>query len=247
MLLQTRAIVLHRLKYTENNIIVCLYTEAMGRKSYMVKGAQSKKSGVRPALFQPLSLLDIAGYHKSSRELQYIKEAKVEVVFRTIPFDIRKTSIALFISEVLYRCIKEETPNAALFDFIHHSIITLDETESDFENFHLIFLSKLLSRIGIAPHGKSSIPSDYFDIAGGTYCSDMPQHSNFLPPDTARLLKTVLDSDYHPTVDHPKGGRMLVINPTERGLLLNGMLSYLQFHLTGGIKSHQVFHLLNEK
>ena len=55
MIISTKAIVLSKLKYKDNDLIVKCYTESKGVVSFMVKNAfSSKKSKLKPAYFQPL-------------------------------------------------------------------------------------------------------------------------------------------------------------------------------------------------
>src|SRR5664279_515698 len=126
MLEKTKGIVLHTIKYSENSLILIVYTEEYGRQSYMLTGVHSKKSGGQKKLIQPLSLLSIDVYYKSSRELQKIKEYKSLNPLSGIHSSIVKTTIGLFMAEILYRTIKEEEKNTNLFDFLVNSIQYLD-------------------------------------------------------------------------------------------------------------------------
>lgn len=69
---------------------------------------------------------------------------------QTIPYNIKKTSIALFLTELLNKILHEEE-NEKLFEFIHESIITLDSMNKDYENFHLQFMLLLSRYLGITP------------------------------------------------------------------------------------------------
>jgi DNA repair protein RecO (recombination protein O) len=77
MLEKTRAIVLHQIKYTDSGIIVQMYTRKFGRQSFLIKGMRKKKSGKHNILFQPMFILDMELYYKSSREMQTLKEFSV--------------------------------------------------------------------------------------------------------------------------------------------------------------------------
>ena len=47
-------------------------------------------------------------------------------MLQSLPFDVRKSTIALFMAEVLYRLVKECEPNQRLFDFVWGSVAALD-------------------------------------------------------------------------------------------------------------------------
>ena len=151
MLIKTRAIALHYVKYGESSIIACLYTEKLGRQSCMVSSVHKKNSLFPVSFFLPLTLLEMDLYYKSQREVQRIKEMNCLVHFNTIPFNIQKSTIALFISELLYKTLKEEEANPGLFDFLFNAIQLLDMKEEGSRNFHLAFLLHYMKYLGIFP------------------------------------------------------------------------------------------------
>lgn len=151
MLVKTRGIVLNHIKYRESSIIARVYTEQLGIQSYIVNSVRKKGSGSRIALFQPFTLLDMVVYTSPKGGLTRISEYKSAYPFHSIPFDIRKSSIVLFLSEVVSRTIKEEEENQPLFQFLYNAIIHFDEQERDFENFHLVFLLQLSHHLGFGP------------------------------------------------------------------------------------------------
>jgi DNA repair protein RecO (recombination protein O) len=151
MLVKTRAIVLHFIKYAETSIILSLYTDKFGRQTVIVNSVYTSKPKFPPSFFLPLTLLELDIYHKAGREIQRIKEISCSYHFHSIPFQINKGAIALFISEVLYKTIKEEEANQKLFDFLVNAIQLLDLKESGIQNFHISFLIQLLKYIGLYP------------------------------------------------------------------------------------------------
>lgn len=151
MLQKTRGIVLNYLKYGESSIIVRIYTESYGLQSYIVNGVRSARSKNKIALFQPLTLLDLVVYHREQADLQRIKELKCEEPFRSVPFEFRKSGIALFMTEVLLKSVKQEEQNESLFEFLHHAIMLLDHLQHNYSNFHLQFLLKLSVYLGFGP------------------------------------------------------------------------------------------------
>ncbi|MFC0185163.1 DNA repair protein RecO [Pseudarcicella hirudinis] len=150
MLRKTKGIVINYIRYRETSIIVKIFTEEFGIQTFIENGVRSAKSKNKIALFQPLTLLDLVVYHKEGKDLHRISELKCLIPFQTLPFNIYKSSIALFITEILGKCMKEETGNISLFRFLLNSILWLDAAEDDFENFHLQFLIKLASFLGFS-------------------------------------------------------------------------------------------------
>lgn len=151
MLYKTKAIIFHSIKYGESDIITQAYTEKFGRQSFLVHGVRKKKSKLNSYLFQPLSLIEIVAYLKETRDLQKVKEIKSSEVLKNIHFDIRKSSVALFLSEVMTRTLREVEPNIPLFNYLNHAVQILDFADDGVENFHLVFLMQFTKFLGIYP------------------------------------------------------------------------------------------------
>jgi DNA repair protein RecO (recombination protein O) len=157
MLAKTKAIVLHCIKYGETSIITNLYTEQFGRQSLLIHGVRKRRSGANPYLFEALSLLDIDISCKENRELNHLKEARPSIILHHLHSDIRKSTIALFLGELLFRTLREEECNLPLFNFLFHSIQILDIAEKGIENFPLVFLIQFSKFLGISPKNNSAL------------------------------------------------------------------------------------------
>lgn len=151
MLHKTKGIVFRFTRYGETSIIVNIFTELFGLQTYIVNGVRSSTKKPKIALYQPLTLLDLVVYHKEHASILRIKEVKCYHPYQTLPTDIRKSAVAMFISEVLNRCVKEQSHAAEIHEFIAHSLITLDR-QQQVENFHLIFLLQLSKFLGFGPN-----------------------------------------------------------------------------------------------
>ncbi|TDE13757.1 DNA repair protein RecO [Dyadobacter psychrotolerans] len=150
MLYKTRGIALSYIRYRESSIIAKIYTELFGIQSYIINGVRSSSSKTnRIALFQPLTLLDLVVYHKGKQDnVHRISEIKCFHPFASLPYHVTKSSLALFVTEILGKTLKEEEANEPLFEFIEHSVLYLDEADKGFENFHIQFLLQLASYLG---------------------------------------------------------------------------------------------------
>jgi DNA repair protein RecO (recombination protein O) len=153
MLYKTRGIVFRFTKYGDTSIIVNIFTELFGLQSFIVNGVRSASSkSNKIALYQPLTLLDLVIYHRENANINRIKELKCVHPYHTIPIDVRKSTIAMFISEVVNKSVKEETHAGVIFDFIFNSLVALDMVEEGVENFHLLFLLQLSRYLGFGAH-----------------------------------------------------------------------------------------------
>jgi DNA repair protein RecO (recombination protein O) len=107
--------------------------------------------GSKMALYQPLTLLDLVVYNKENSGLQRISEAKLQRAHQRIPFDFSRTSIALFMTEVINRSIYENYQNESLFDFLEDSVVTLDQEDTPLAHFPLVFLIEKAKYLGFSP------------------------------------------------------------------------------------------------
>lgn len=237
MLYKAKGIVLHSVKYSETSVIVKIYTDTLGLKSFLVKGTRSRKSKLKPGFFQPLSLLDLVFYYRENSTLHSIKELHISQPYLHLPFDIKKSSIALFINEVLYKSIREEEANPGLFGFLWQSCISLDQFRDNTACFHLCFLVYYSRFLGIQPHSGFSQQRPCFNFREGVFQSAETGPAECFDRETSSALHSIMDSAFasFPCLD---------IQPAIRARLLSGMLSYFQYHLHGfpEIHSHQVLH-----
>src|SRR6185369_5739782 len=138
MLHKTRGIVFRFTKYGETSIIVNIFTELFGLQSYIVNGVRSKSSKNKIALYQPLTLLEMVVYHRENANINRIKEVKCFYPYQTIPVDIKKSALAIFINEVLNKTVKDESHAQDLCTFLMESLQALDQMTEKAENFHLL-------------------------------------------------------------------------------------------------------------
>ena len=126
-----------------------------------------KKKERKNTYYQPLNILDLEVYHKEKSGIQRIKECKIDYQYKEAPFHIYKSSVLLFLAEVLGKCLKEESANAGLFSFLETSLIHFDQKDFD-SAFHLYFLVGLSDFLGICPEENyNSWP--FFDLTEGFF------------------------------------------------------------------------------
>lgn len=150
MLYKTKGIVLNFIKYRETSIITKIYTEDFGLQTYIVNGIRSAKSKQSIALYQPLTQLDLVVYKKTNASINRLSEIKCSSHYNSIPFDIRKSTMAMFLTEVLNKALREEAEDPSLFNFIAESFMILDQLEQNFESFHIQFMCRLSKYLGFS-------------------------------------------------------------------------------------------------
>lgn len=225
MLHTTEGIVLHSFKYGDTSLIAKILVPDYGVQSYIVKGVRKSRSRIKSGLFQPLTLVNMVAYHKEKEGLQNIKEIRCSHPFKTISTDIRKTSLAVFMAEVMVSAFRNQESNPGLFAFVRDKIIALDDLQQNVANFHLRFLLQLSGWLGFSPARNFSDSRPYFSMREGTYQSTL-QGGDFLDRKQSRLLFSLSDSSltYKEIPEMP--GKM-------RRDLLYSILKYYRIHLEG--------------
>lgn len=221
-----RGIVLHTLKYGDTSLVAHVLTDVWGRRSYMVQGVRSQRGhGSKLALFQPMFPLEFEGLESPHRQMDRFREVSLGLTLENLPFDVRKTTIAMFMAETLYRLIRESEPNEELFRFVWDSVGALDALERGVSNFHLWFLVNLSLLLGFRP-GNDYRPGCWFDTREGLYTPTPPLHPGGMEPSEASLLAELLGFEV---------GRLdeLELNRERRGRFLTAMLNYYGYHLEG--------------
>ncbi|MDR7372688.1 DNA repair protein RecO [Flavobacterium aquidurense] len=222
MLVKTKAIVISALKFQEKSLIVKCFTLSNGLKSYFVRDAfSSRKTSQKIAYFQPFSILEIEAVHKNKGTLENFKEIKTAVAFQTIHTDVVKSTIVMFLSEMLHYSIQEEEKNESLFVFLETALTWLDHHD-EVSNFHLILLLEATKYLGFYPDiSESDLP--YFDMIEGVF---VHFHGvNSLTEHETNLFKILIDLRFE--------NSQKIFHVLERQILLKILIDYYSFHLDG--------------
>ncbi len=236
MLHKTRGIVLKSTNYSETSIVVQVFTEKFGTQSYLVNGARKPRARLRANLFQPLSLLDMVVYHKTTTGLQRISEARVHPFYEYIPYDIIKSSLLMFINELSYKLLRHHDADDALFDFIFHSLEILDHTDSGVANFHLWYALRLSRYLGFKPEDTSG-DKLFFDLKEGAYTNLQPIHPHYFQGDLKLRFYELQNAGL------AQFGT-IAMNAHQRNELMRGILDFYRFRIDdfGEIHSLAVLH-----
>jgi DNA repair protein RecO (recombination protein O) len=235
MLTQTLGIVLHQIKYGESDIITHIYTEALGRQSFIVRSARKHKSAIKANLFTPLNILDLIIDTKEKRDLHYIKECRIYYPLFHLQTDFRKQTLACFYAEVLFRLIKEQSVNKKLFNHLTINILELNDAKEKLGIYPLIFLLKLLEHLGIQPYNNFSATENIFDLKQGYFVSNQLKNKNCLDTDLSKSMAILLQSIAINNIP--------MYNKNTRNSLIDSILQFINLHFegVGQIKSFPIF------
>ena len=221
---KARGIVLHTVKYGDTGMIAYLYTDLFGRKNYIINGIRSAKSkNNRAAIFQPMFLLDFEGMEMSHSDLHKMKDITMSVKLSSIVYNPVKSTIALFMAEVIYKLVREQDQNISLFEFINDSVTALENMEEGIANFHLWFLLRLTAFLGFYPSTDFYVENSFFDVKSGVFVMDQPSHMLFIDRNESRILYNISKCDISSL-------KNIKLSRGERNLFLNSLLVFIGYH-----------------
>ena len=150
----TELIVLHTTKFGENSLVVHTLSKDYGRRSFLVRGAGKKSM----SLYLPLNILEADIVESTKSNLYTARNVVTRHSLLGIRNDVFKNSMTMFMSEVLYRVVKEGTHEDGLYEWCEKTILLLDAIESDFSNYHIRFLLELTIALGFSPESRDLMP-----------------------------------------------------------------------------------------
>jgi len=236
MLSKTKGIVFRTVKFRESSLILDVYTRELGLKTLIINGVRKKKAHTSASILQVMSLLDLVIYDQENRDINRIKEVKSDHIYRHIPFDIRKSSVGMFMLEVSRNSIKEKEANPILFDFLEQSFQCLDETTNSISSFHISFLLNFSSILGFQPENNYSSDNTFFDLREGTFINKPPLHKDYIDSESSSFMPLFMKNSL-------ESSHEIKLEKEQRMGLLEGLTKYFRIHLGdfGEIKSLEIF------
>lgn len=225
---KTKGIVLRTVKYGDTSLIVTIFTELFGVQSYIVSGVRTstKKGTGKANLFQPTAILDLVVYHNELKHLNRIKEFKWHYLYQHIFSDVPKNAVALFMIELLTKCLKQPEANPELYEFVEDAFIHLDESkETVMANFPLFFALHLPAFFGFRINDDYSDEIPILDLQEGTFISEKPDHLHFLDGRQAEVTSELLK------IMQPEELEQIKLNKDFRRQLLLAYETYYRLHI----------------
>lgn len=240
MLYTTQGIVLHNIKYADKKIISKIYTKDFGLITANVNVGSGPKAKIKSGVIQPLTQIEFVISLKENKEIQQLSEVKCLFVYTELQTNFSKLCIAQFLNEVLYKCLKEQTPNTDLFDLICQTYQWLDHADEGFLDTHIYFLFELTKHLGFFPTNNRDKHLAYFDTLEGKFQSSIKSFPLGFDYFQSELFSNLFS---HSMSNQKK------VNRSERLILLDCLLHYYKMQIPGftDIKSYQVMQeMVNE-
>lgn len=143
----TSLILLHTTKFGENSIVLHTLSREYGRRGFVVRSVSKKMM----SLLLPLNILEADVADSGRAGLLPVRNLAVGCPLMGIRNNLYKNTMTMFLSEVLYRVVKEGAAEPGLYEWCERQIQLLDAMESDFSNFHIRFLLELTVALGFSP------------------------------------------------------------------------------------------------
>jgi DNA repair protein RecO (recombination protein O) len=218
MKLIEKGIIIDRFTYSETSLIVKIFTEAHGVKSYLYLGGRKKKN----AAIQPCSIIQFSSYQKNDSQLGKMTDVSNINPFQSIPFHPIKSGLAFFQAELLTYVLHENVSDKPLFDFLFEELLFLDK-EKEISMYPIYWLLELAIHLGIQPQ-KNSEDCTYFDVENGILQTTPPTNLSYLTGKEVLLLSRFLSLPKKSLLEqHP--------SKQERSVIFQQLMHYLSFHI----------------
>jgi DNA repair protein RecO (recombination protein O) len=225
---KTKGIVLRTVKYGETSLVVTMYTELYGLQSYLVNGVRmtSKNGSTKAAMFQPSAILELEAYHNDLKNLQRLKEFRWGYLYQHVLSDIRKNAVAMFMIELLTKCLKQPETNSELFNFAEDALHHLDTAnEKVTANFPLFFALHVAVFFGFRISDEFSETHHYLDLEEGTFSKNQPGHSHYLQDKEAAAVSHILK------IMQPEELEEVLLNQEARRRIMHALEEYYALHI----------------
>lgn len=224
VLIHTEGIVIRTIKYGESSIISHVLTEKLGLQSLIMSGVSSgnHKSG----LFQIMNQLELVIYYQESRPMHRIKEARYSRMYQTLPFEIHRSAVGIFLLEIVRKCLTGVEKDQELYQWVKAALDHVDQPESPLVWLPLYYSVGFTRYLGFRPFHDGNPDAFYFDLREGRFTGEIPIHFDYLDKIPSSLLLDILECS-SPEELHT----LPVPSKIVRKELLKGVLDYYRFHL----------------
>lgn len=241
MILATPGFVLHTTPYSEASVVAKVFTRQLGMRSYLIKGVRSSRGRVKQNLLQPLSCVDMVVYDNPKNDLNYIKELAPRHPESTAPQTSSRSAtfnaLRFFMTEVLYKSLREEEPMPELFDYVESVFSEPYPGDGETKHLPIMILLTVARHLGIEPMDNYSVREPLFDLQEGRFVASLTDTT--LPPALSSHLHEYL---CNLSMSRPISVSML----SDRRSLIDALLAYFQLHLSSfrNFYSHEILHTI---
>ena len=248
-ILNTQGVVLRLSGYSENDVILTIFTRNIGKVSAIAKGAKRNKSSLMAAS-QLFAFSDFT--LKKQRGMYRVSQAQVIKSFYDIAYDLDAFSYASYISRLVENSLLENQTNVKLFALLVKTLYLLSKEDTDKKLIATAFELKFSDYMGFCPIvdrcsvcGDKSEKRAIFNIEEGGMicrrCAENLQGNIILDMTTKDLMRYILGNDIE-----------TVSNARVNGILTNELSKLMKKYLTAyvsnlNLKSLHIFDGVKDK
>lgn len=212
------------MKYGETSIITHVLTEKLGLQSLIMSGVSNgnHKSG----MFQIMNQLELVIYYQESKPMHRIKEARYAMMYQTLPFEIHRSAIGIFLLEIVRKCLTGAQTDQDMYYWVKSCLDHTDQSDSSLFWLPLYYSIGFTKYLGFQPYCDDPSASNYFDLREGRFTAIQPHHFDYLDTLPANLLRHIMEcSTPAELANIPMPSKQM------RKDLLKSILNYYRLHL----------------
>jgi len=216
-----RIIVLSSTAHGDDSHIVRVFSRTLGVIPLWVRIGKSKRARGEWAKWHPLALLEVRSLSRKGSEGLF-RASSVERSLRldAIHSDVRRSAVAFFLAEFLWRTFPEEAAHPEVVDWTWQWVEVLDQTDRP-ASVHVRYLAGMTKLLGIAPEAAPAKPYHGLELGTGEYVEVNHGDEMHLSPAATRTYWQLIQGVQSP------------IPAAEQRELVRGMVRYIQLHLSG--------------
>lgn len=234
MLQKERIIVLHTIKHSDTGIVVQCYGEKNGMEAFYFR--VSSKNKIAFSHLHRLNIIDVVAYDNNS-SMPTIKEIVPSSNLVRIRTDIFKSTIAIFMSELLLRSVREREGNPLLYSFLESSVNMLENMPGRSSNFHIYFMVHLCKLMGFMPTDNFTCNGMLFNPATASFETPALASTGLFSEKESLMLHNLMNT---PAIELES----IESNGALRMSFAKKMIEYISLHLGTSfeIKSLDILH-----
>lgn len=245
MLITDKGIILSKLKYSDNTVIVKVLTLDRGIRTYLASGVNAPKSKLKNQLLEPLTLVEFSAYDSPAKEMNRLKEVRLLQVHAMADTGFEVIAVKQFIAEIIVKALKEGDTGKEVFGFLSTCLALLEANLVRTVNFPQVFMVNLAAYLGFAPEAPersaaAEVPL-YFDLPSGKF-SEFPGPADLsMNEEESRYLLRIITSEFSEALN------MSIPKPV-RISMLDKLVRFYGIHIAdfNQINSVSILHQLSQ-
>ncbi len=223
-------VALRTVKYSDRTSILSAYSAQRGRVSLSIPAGKGREAARLRALVMPMGVFECQADIRPGRDISPIRDVRA-VVLPAAGNPVASVQ-AMFLADILQGLLSEPQQDEALFSFLasasrHLNLIATPTSpttsKGTLANFHIAFLLRLQRFMGVEPDWSTYRTGSVFDMSGGIFRLQLPNHPRYLPAHEARAAWEI----HRMTL---RNCHVFKLSRSDRNTILDRLLAYFHIH-----------------